>query len=50
MESLMCNGHWIEYNFYGQGEYTVFYDGEDVWFDTVEEAKAFIYQIDEEEE
>ena len=50
MESIICDGYWIEYNIYGQGEYTVQYNGDDVWFDTLEEAKAFIYQIESEEE
>lgn len=49
MQSHMYNGHWIEENYYGKGEYTVFVDGEDVWFDTLEEAKAFIDRLEEEE-
>lgn len=32
----------IEFDFYGSGEYTVQYDGDDVWFTTLDEAKAFI--------
>lgn len=35
-------GFAIEFNFYGSGEYTVQYDGDDVWFTTLDEAKAFI--------
>ena len=50
MESTMYNGHWIEHNFYGNGEYTVFYNGDDVVFDTEEEAKKFIDKIEMEEE
>lgn len=49
MKSLMHNGHWIEYNYYGKGEYTVFIDGEDVWFDTEEEARKYLDKIEEEE-
>lgn len=49
MESLQYNNYWIEYNIYGQGEYTVFYNGEDVWFDTVSEARKFIDSLEEEE-
>ena len=36
-----CNGFYIEYNVYGRGEYTVFYCGDDLWFDTFEEAEKF---------
>lgn len=36
------NGYVIEYNFYGHGEYTVQYCGDDIEFQTEEEAKAFI--------
>ena len=49
MASTMYCGHWIEHNFYGKGEYTVYHNGDDVWFDTEEEAKAFIDKLDEEE-
>lgn len=35
-------GYYIEYNFYGEGEYTVQVCGDDVWFKTIEEAKSFI--------
>jgi len=35
-------GYYIEYNFYGKGEYTVQYEGDDVWFNTIKEAKEFI--------
>ena len=30
------------YNFYGRGEYTVQYMGDDIFFNTEEEAKQFI--------
>ena len=35
-------GYEISYNFYGRKEYTVFFEGDDVWFNTLDEAKAFI--------
>lgn len=35
----------IEYNFYGEGEYSVQYCGDDVIFRTEDEAKAFIDEI-----
>lgn len=41
-------GYFIEIGFYGEGEITVQYCGDDVWFKSVEEAKEFIDQITEE--
>ena len=38
-------GYSIEQNFYGKGEYTVQYQGDDVVFKSVEEAKEFINEI-----
>ena len=38
-------GYYIEYNIYGQGEYTVQYDGDDVFFKTEQEAKDFIDKL-----
>ena len=38
-------GYYIENNFYGKDEYTVQYCGDDIVFDSVEEAKAFIDSI-----
>lgn len=35
-------GYFIEYNIYGQKEYTVQYNGDDVFFQTEQEARAFI--------
>lgn len=35
-------GYYIEYNIYGQKEYTVQYNGDDVFFQTEQEARAFI--------
>ncbi len=35
-------GYTIEFNVYGSNEYTIFFEGDDVWFDTLDEAKAFI--------
>ena len=42
----MYKGYEISYNFYGNGEYTVFYDGDDVWFRSEKAAKDFIDGID----
>lgn len=39
-------GYYIEFNFYGKGEYTVQYCGDDVWFNTEEKAKEFIDGIE----
>lgn len=38
-------GYYIEYNFYGKGEYTVQYCGDDFWFTTKEDAQNFINHI-----
>lgn len=38
-------GYYIEYNIYGQKEYTVQYDGDDVFFKTEQEAKDFIDRL-----
>lgn len=35
----------ITYNFYGNGEYTVQYCGDDVWFTSEKEAREFIDDI-----
>ena len=48
--STTYKGHWIEFDYYGKGEYTVFHDGDDVWFATEEGAKKFIDQIESEDE
>lgn len=47
METIMYKGWPIEYNFYGMNEYTVQFCGDDLMFDTLDEAKQF---IDEQEE
>ena len=44
----LYNGYYIEQNFYGMGEFSVRYCGDDVLFETEEEAKAFIDEITEE--
>ena len=41
----MYKGYDIEFNFYGQKEYSVQYCGDDVIFSTEEEAKRFIDEI-----
>ena len=35
----------IEHNLYGKGEYTVQYCGDDIWFDSLDEAKLYIDDI-----
>lgn len=50
MTSTQYKGHWIEFDFYGKGEYTVYHDGDDVWFVTETGAKKFIDQIESEDE
>ena len=40
------NGYSIEYNFYGQNEYSVQYCGDDVIFNSLTEAKKFIDSLD----
>ena len=41
-ETISYRGMDIEYNLYGQKEYTVQYCGDDMWFESLEEAKLFI--------
>lgn len=36
-----CNGLLIEHDFYGSGEYSVQFCGDDLMFETLDEAKAF---------
>lgn len=36
----------IAYNFHAKNEYTVYYQGDDLVFDTIEEAKKFIDEIE----
>ena len=38
-------GYYIEYNFYGRGEYSVQYCGDDLMFRTADEARAFIDSV-----
>lgn len=38
-------GLWIEYDFYGEGEYSVQYCGDDVMFSSEAEARAFIDEV-----
>ena len=42
---IKYKGYLIEKDFYGQGEYTVQYMGDDVWFKTLDAAKEFIDDI-----
>lgn len=43
-------GYYIEHGFYGGDEYTVQYDGDDIEFNSVEDAKQFIDEVSELEE
>ena len=40
--TIMYKDFDITYNFYDRGEYTVQYEGDDLWFNTLAEAKEFI--------
>jgi len=40
-EIIECNGLYIEHNFYGLGEWSVQFCGDDLMFSTKEEAIAF---------
>lgn len=40
-------GYYIEYDFYNASEWTVQYCGDDLIFNTIEEAKAFIDEVEE---
>ena len=48
IQNMEYKGYFIEVGFYGEGEITVQYCGDDIWFKSVEEAKEFIDQITEE--
>lgn len=39
-------GYLIEYNLYGAHEYTVVYDGDDIWFNSYSEATNFIDEME----
>jgi len=41
-ETIEYQGYSIEHNAYGKGEYTIGIDGDDVWCDSLEEAKETI--------
>ena len=43
----LYKGYYIEFNFYGQGEYSVQYCGDDIIFNSTTEAKKFIDEIQE---
>ena len=45
MNTTYYRGYGIDYNFYGEGEYSVQYCGDDMMFRTIEDAKAFIDEI-----
>ena len=48
MKTTMYKGYGIDFDFYGQEEYSVQYCGDDVMFRTEEEAKQFIDEVTEE--
>ena len=41
------NGYYIEFNLYGENEYTVQFCGDDVVFETMKQAQAFIDSVNE---
>jgi hypothetical protein len=49
MRIINYKGYAIEYNVYGQGEFTVQYCGDDVMFPTEKEAREFIDECTNEE-
>ena len=38
-------GFYVEYDFYGRDEYTVQYCGDEIWFESKEEAIQFIDEV-----
>jgi len=44
-----CCGLYIEYNFYSTGEYTVQYCGDDIMFETKEDAIKFCREVSSDE-
>lgn len=42
-------GYAVEYNVYGQGEYSVLYFGDDYFFNSLTDAKKFIDEVTENE-
>lgn len=49
-DTIFYRNYGIEYNFYGQGEYSVFFAGDDVIFNTITEAEDFVDKIISERE
>lgn len=45
MKTITYRNNGIDYNFYGRGEYTVQFCGDDILFQTLEEAKQFIDEM-----
>ena len=39
-------GYIIENNFYNKNEYRIYYNGDDIIFNTIEEAKQFIDSLE----
>lgn len=50
MNETEYKNYYITHNAYNSDEYTVQYDGDDLWFDSEEDAKEFIDSLDESEE
>ncbi len=44
---IAYKGFIIEYNFYNKNEYRIYYNGDDIIFDTIEKAKQFIDSLEE---
>lgn len=42
MKEIEYKGYYICFNFYKKGEFTVYFDDDDFWFKTKEEAEKFI--------
>lgn len=45
IKEVEYKGYYITIGFYANGDVTVQYDGDDIYFHTVEEAKEFIDEI-----
>lgn len=42
VSNISYKGYDIDFDVYGQEEYTVFFEGDDLYFNTLSEAKSFI--------
>lgn len=41
-KNIKYRGEDIAYNFYGKGEYTICVEGDDLWFNSLPEAKHYV--------